>query len=358
MSHPPRRAGSKTRAWCAVLVVALVAAIPASPAAAEGATGAPASKAAREEASTRFRKGLDLFKDGDYQAALIEFRRAYELVPSYAVLYNIGQVQFQIQDYASALSTFERYLSEGGRQIAASRRADVERDIQKLRTRIAQIDLSINVLDAEIALDDVPFAKGPFTKPLTVSAGRHKITASHDGYFPASKIVDLASNDTVKVTLDLILRGSPQAQAPVERSTPQPKPDRPSEPRRASRPSSPDTPPLNPQKKGSIPWVGWVMTGTFAAGAATFGVLALMASSDLQDKRGSFPVDAKELESGRKNTIAFGLTCDALTGAAVIAGGISLYLTVRSPSSTAASSRLPAMRIGLAPGGLQASGAF
>ena len=48
------------------------------------------TKAQQQEAATRFKKGLDLFKDGDYQASLIEFRRANELAPNYNVLYNIG----------------------------------------------------------------------------------------------------------------------------------------------------------------------------------------------------------------------------------------------------------------------------
>ena len=85
----------------------------------------PAPTAAeRAEAATRFKTGLDLFKDGDAQAALIEFRRAYQLAPNYQVLYNIGQVSFQLQDYPGALAALQKYLLEGGRNIpnAAPRR--------------------------------------------------------------------------------------------------------------------------------------------------------------------------------------------------------------------------------------------
>jgi hypothetical protein len=358
MNRPARRPEGAARAGRAALITALLIAVPAGPAAAQGAQS---SKAAREEASNRFRKGIELFKDGDYQAALIEFRRAYELVPSYAVLYNIGQVQFQIQDYASALATFERYLAEGGRQIAASRRAEVEKDIQKLKTRIAQLDISINVPDAELAIDDVPFARGPFVKPLTVSAGRHKLTASRDGYFSTSKVVDLASNDTVKVTLELIERNSPQTAPPVDGSRMQPQEDRPTEPARTSEPSPAGLPRPSEQPRGSFPWVGWVVTGTFAAGAATFGVLALNASSVLEQKRESFLIDHDDLERDSRKTTAFAITCDALTGAAVIAGGVSLYFTVRSlsPASTdAAASRARAVRVGVGPTGVWVSGAF
>src|SRR6516165_10065019 len=105
------------------------------------------TKAQQQEAATRFRKGLDLFKDGDYQAALIEFRRANELAPNFNVLFNIGQVYFQLQDYPNALTALERYLNEGGDRIPASRRAEVARDIDKLKARVANIEITTPVPD-------------------------------------------------------------------------------------------------------------------------------------------------------------------------------------------------------------------
>ena len=51
------------------LAGALAIAAPSFPAFAQSAP----TKAQQQEAATRFKKGLELFKDGDYQAALIEF---------------------------------------------------------------------------------------------------------------------------------------------------------------------------------------------------------------------------------------------------------------------------------------------
>src|SRR4051794_6696164 len=42
----------------------------------------------KEEAIARFKRGLELHGEGDFSAALIEFRKAYELAPQYRVLYN------------------------------------------------------------------------------------------------------------------------------------------------------------------------------------------------------------------------------------------------------------------------------
>jgi len=60
---------------------------------------------AGEEASTRFKRGLQLFDEGDYALALVEFERAYQLAPNYRALYNIGLVNVQLGRYAEATRT-------------------------------------------------------------------------------------------------------------------------------------------------------------------------------------------------------------------------------------------------------------
>src|SRR5688572_21286235 len=74
---------------------------PADPAPAEPAAPEPSAEA-KQEARERFNQGLALFEDGDYGLALIEFERAYAVVPDYRVLYNIAQVNIQLGRYAKA----------------------------------------------------------------------------------------------------------------------------------------------------------------------------------------------------------------------------------------------------------------
>ena len=131
-----------------------------------------------DEARSRFGRGVELFKENDYRAALIEFKRAYELAPNYKVLYNLGQTSLELQDYASALKTFEQYLREGGKDVPSKRKAEVEAELGKLRTRVAKITVEVNVEGAEVSIDDIVVGRTPLTEPLTVSAGRRKISVS------------------------------------------------------------------------------------------------------------------------------------------------------------------------------------
>jgi hypothetical protein len=167
------------------------------------------------QAREHFHRGVQLYEEDDFRAALIEFNRAYELVPNPAVLYNVGQSYYQLRDYAGALTTLERYLRENGDRVAADRRAQVDRELQELRSRVAHVSLSCNVDGAELALDDVALDRTA-RQPVLVGAGRHKLTATRRGYVTAIRVVDVAGGDEVDVRLDLtrIPRDAPQAARP------------------------------------------------------------------------------------------------------------------------------------------------
>lgn len=317
-----------TKRRAAVLCAALLLATPVHHAVAqEGPT-----KAQRDEAASRFRKGLELYNEGDNQAALAEFRRAYALAPNYAVLYNIGQVQFQMQDYPGALGAFERYLQEGGNRVPPARRAEVERDIAKLKSRVGFLEISANADGVEISIDDAPVGKSPLAKPVMVSAGKHRVTASRDGRVAAARVVEIASGDTVEVKLELPDSGSsatPTAPvAPVG-------PDAGAGSTTTPPPGDTTTPPtITPDDGPSIPWIGWGITGALAAGATVCGILALSSSSDLEEERGRQQTDPDTLPDAGTKTTAFAVATDILAGGALIAAGVSLYFTIEAVSAS------------------------
>src|ERR1041384_5358063 len=90
------------------------------------------SPSAVAEAGKHFQRGVTMYNEADYRAALVEFRRAYETAPNAAVLYNIGQTYYQLQNYAAALVALGRYLTEAG--ASAAHRREVEATIDTLQT--------------------------------------------------------------------------------------------------------------------------------------------------------------------------------------------------------------------------------
>ena len=138
-----------------------------------------------------FDRGVLLFNEGDFRAALVEFRRAYEMTGNYKMLYNVGQTEYELQDYAGALKSFQRYLEAGGTEIESGRRAEVEGEVKGLGARVAHLKITSNVDGAEVLIDDVLIGKTPLAEPVLVSIGRRKVTLQKDGAVSAPRVVEV-----------------------------------------------------------------------------------------------------------------------------------------------------------------------
>lgn len=293
---------------------------------------APASKPEStdpvERARVHYERGIQLFNEENYDAALFEFERAYELAPSYKILYNMGRIQRQQNNYAAAMRSYARYLREGGAGVPAERRTEVEAEMAVLKPRVASVKVTVNVDGADVYADDIPVCtatiesacvgKSPLQAPIIVNGGRHKITATKPGYAPATSLVSVVGSDSIDVKLELV--NYAQAAAPPRR----------------------------------VPWGGWIATGVLAVGAGVFGYLTLTNSSKLEDARAQPNADPDSLDSRSSRTTAFGLVADGLAVSAVVVGAISLYYTIKwgkesgeaHPAATAGS---PSRKVGFTP---------
>src|SRR5262249_26776038 len=108
----------------------------------------------------------------------------------------------------------------------------------------------------------------------------------------------------------------------------------------------------------SVPWFGLAVTGTFAAGATMFGVFALGASNELQQLQ-RMGAPRMDRESQSAETMRFAVVSDVFSGVAVVAGGISLYQTIRSGSLGAKMDRAaPGIHASVMPGVIMLHGRF
>ena len=73
---------------------------------------------ARDAAGAHYVHGIELARNGAYEAALQEFNAAYAISPQFSVLYNIGQAQMALDHPSQAIEVFARYLSDGKDRIA------------------------------------------------------------------------------------------------------------------------------------------------------------------------------------------------------------------------------------------------
>ena len=76
------------------------------------AMGVPGVAAAQqqnplEEAKQRLKRGMELYDENNFRASLVELQRAYELAPSYRLLYNIDQVHPDVETIILSARTGE-----------------------------------------------------------------------------------------------------------------------------------------------------------------------------------------------------------------------------------------------------------
>jgi hypothetical protein len=283
-----------------------------------------ASADEKSEAQERFKKGVELYEEENFTAALVEFRKAYDLVPAYQVLFNIARTCYQMRDYVCALKTYDRYLVEGGAGVDATRKEEVEKEIAIVKKRIGTLNITASK-GATITVDGVKYGDAPLSAPVQVSEGKRLVRATLAGHETAEKNLDVSGGDTLNVDLSS----------------------------RAGDSSSTTLPPSE-GAKSSTPWWLWATTGVLAVGAGVTGAIALSASSEADDIRtkGGTVKDYEDAES-RMRTMS--IVTDVLGIAAIATGVTALILTLSSgpPKSTGTTSKPSTAGFGgKKPGGL------
>jgi hypothetical protein len=317
---------------------------PAPPAGGQpGSAGQPSQV---DQARTHYERGMQLFNEDNFEAALNEFERAYELAPSFRILFNMARIQRQQNNYAAALQNFQSFLAEGGTAVSDERRREIERDIEVLRSRVASVDVRVNVEGAELFVDDVPvcagiqgqrgcIGKSPLSGPLLINPGRRKISAMKAGYGTASTLVRVVGSDRTNVRLELrpTTAGGAATNA-VE----------------AEGGSS-----------GTLAIATWVGTGAFAIAAGVTGVLALKAQNDLRERRDQYVGTSVALDDDSKKVKNFALATDILGGVAIVGAVAATIFTIQAVSSgdePARADRGARLRFDVGPAGAALSGRF
>lgn len=92
----------------------------------------------RSEARAHYELAKKLVLQRDFARAAEEFRKAYEILPRFEVLYNLGQAYVALDRKPEAVDALSRYLVEGGQQVPAARRSEVDQELERLRRELPE----------------------------------------------------------------------------------------------------------------------------------------------------------------------------------------------------------------------------
>jgi len=306
----------KSARWLRVPLLLLVLGTTATAWAAD----VPISDAARQH----FSAGVNLLQDPDgarYDEAYREFKTAYADSPSWKILSNLGIAAMKLERDGEAADAFKKYLAEGGTQIEADERAQVERDLQTLQAGLISLNLESDPPGALITDERVPVAGspvvnryGPFTQPtvIGVRGGHHRMTASLAGYQDSVWEFDSPSQgpghafklEKTVVAPPMTPGGGTTAQPTVERPVP------------------------------TGVYIGIAATGALAAGGAVVGIMASSKKSkyDTANNNIHTQADRDAANSLKKSGTQLNLIADGLFAGAVVAAGVTTVLYFTRPS--------------------------
>lgn len=325
---------SRHRVVFALCLAGVSASAPAAHAQANDATGvAPAETADVEQARKHFNQGLKLYKDGDFDAALVQFERAYAVKANFKVLYNIAQCYFELHQYVEARDTLTRYLKDGAGAIDAERQSAVQTDLSELQRRIAHVVVNVNLAGATVYVDGKKAGNTPLAGALDVNEGQRTIAVETSDRGTKQRIVRVAGGEEQTVSLDFAAP-SPTAST----SAVQPPVDA------ASRPAT--------RGLGAGFWVTGGAALALGAGAGVTGYFALKARDDHDRDLARFGVTSDQLDDSRKRAKNFALTSDILAGSAVVCAGIATVLLFTHDSGS------EQVGLGVGPGNVALHGSF
>jgi hypothetical protein len=347
------------------IAVALAAAALLGPLPPSRARAEPPSASDVEAARAHYRRGVQLYGERNYEEALVELQRAKDLAPTFRLFYDIALVQRELGDAAGALRSFASYL-DAGAEAPPARRAEVERAIAELTAKVATVTVTSNVDGAEITDGDRVVGTTPLAVPLRLNPGPHRIGMSKAGYRPVTKPIDVGAGDRAEIPFSLEESAPPAPVSPVAAPPVSPAPGPgPAPVASAPEPMSPPAslspsyrlPAATPGRRPPPTWIGWTATGALAAGAVATGIAALVQSNTLRSEIDDRATAGPTIHSAHAATATLALVSDVLTGAAIAAAGVTLYVKLASkPRSAAAPPARTEVRAGL--GGVWLSATF
>lgn len=148
---------------------------------------------AEARAYEHYERGLNLYEQGDYRAAIDEFVLAYCHKASATVLKDIAQSFERMVDYEKAVAYLERYILESPEREQEERRVQSAR-AQVLRNLSARVRIATEPPGASVTLTSTSGARSAHgvanaSEPLEIRQGTYVLTVDMAGYQSISETI-------------------------------------------------------------------------------------------------------------------------------------------------------------------------
>lgn len=129
-------------------------------------------------------------------------RAAWQKDPKIDPSTALAACELKAEHYIEAARAIAPFVSAGAGTVPERRRT--ARISDAARARVLTIKIEVDVLDADVFIDDLPVGRAPFAVPLFVAPGSHTITAKADGRTPVQQVVSGGAGDSTSAVLRLV----------------------------------------------------------------------------------------------------------------------------------------------------------
>ncbi|MFO0678276.1 MAG: PEGA domain-containing protein [Polyangiaceae bacterium] len=169
-------------------------------------------KTIREELPSNAQKDWDaaneLFDAGDFNGALVEYQRAYDLSKNPRTLYNLAICLKELKQYVRSIATLKVALASTEPKLSASDEARAKEAIEVIKPFVSSVEVSSNENGATLFVDGIESGNTPFVSPVPIGVGARSLVLHKDGFQDATLQVNVIREVVAKAAFKL---------APLER---------------------------------------------------------------------------------------------------------------------------------------------
>lgn len=162
-----------------------------------------AAQRAPDDARAHFARAVTLYTDANFEAALVEFQRAFTLSHNPNLLYNLAAAHESLGHFVEARDALEAYRMRGTPAVVATRAAELDARLARLRERIGTLRVLLDTPGLRVRLDGVEVPAARARAGVAVSAGVRVVTLDADGYTPREERREVTGNQSVVIDAPL-----------------------------------------------------------------------------------------------------------------------------------------------------------
>ncbi len=155
------------------------------------------------DARTLFQRGQTAYAQGDYDSAIEQWSRAYELDPRPLLQFNLSQAHERLGQLPEAITALERYLDSADPN--DEHQADARARLSALRERLGRTSIRVvgGPEGATITIDDEDRGRTPRPDPIAIAPGSHRVVVRAAGYEEFTSTVVVSAGQSVEVPVSM-----------------------------------------------------------------------------------------------------------------------------------------------------------